>query len=155
MGEAALVAVRPIRGTEADALLAASDRLMAGLYRAESTHPVPLDALLAPNAVFLGAFLGENCVGCGALIFVDGDEPYGEIKRLFTDPAVRGRGIAARLVSALEARARAGGLGLVRLETGVRQPAAIGLYQRRGYRRTGPFGGYGEDPMSVFMEKRL
>jgi putative acetyltransferase len=40
------------------------------------------------------------------------------------------------------------------LETGIRQPEALGLYERLGFVRRGPFGDYAEDPLSVFMEKR-
>jgi putative acetyltransferase len=39
------------------------------------------------------------------------------------------------------------------LETGPSQPEAISLYARAGYERRGPFGGYGPDPFSVFMQK--
>jgi putative acetyltransferase len=44
---------------------------------------------------------------------------------------------------------------LLRLETGVRQPEALGLYRKLGYRERGPFGAYKPDPLSVFMEKRV
>ncbi|MGI9311875.1 MAG: hypothetical protein ACR2P7_10210, partial [bacterium] len=43
----------------------------------------------------------------------------------------------------------------LRLETGVHQAAAIGLYARLGFIRRGPFGDYADDPLSVFMEKKL
>lgn len=39
------------------------------------------------------------------------------------------------------------------LETGISQPEALGLYERSGYARRGPFGAYAEDPLSVFMHK--
>ena len=42
---------------------------------------------------------------------------------------------------------------LLRLETGVLQPEALGLYRKLGYRERGPFGAYAADPLSVFMEK--
>jgi putative acetyltransferase len=42
-----------------------------------------------------------------------------------------------------------------RLETGIHQPEAIGLYQKLGYYRINPFGDYQEDPLSIFMEKKL
>lgn len=46
-------------------------------------------------------------------------------------------------------------LPLIRLETGIHQKAAIGLYRAAGFEITGPFGDYPDDPLSVFMEKRL
>lgn len=55
----------------------------------------------------------------------------------------------------LESRARAAGFTVARLEPGISQPEALGLYARAGYRRRGPFGDYADDPLSVFMEKAL
>ena len=43
----------------------------------------------------------------------------------------------------------------LRLETGIKQDAAIRLYESAGFRRRGPFGSYRDDPLSVFMEKPL
>ena len=51
--------------------------------------------------------------------------------------------------------AREHGIPILRLETGVYQPEAIGLYERMGYQRIGPFGEYKEDPLSVYFEKRI
>jgi putative acetyltransferase len=47
------------------------------------------------------------------------------------------------------------GIGTLRLETGIHQPEALALYERAGFVRSPPFGDYREDPLSVFMEKRL
>jgi putative acetyltransferase len=46
------------------------------------------------------------------------------------------------------------GRHILRLEAGIHQPEALGLYEALGYVRRGPFGDYGDDPVSVFMEKR-
>ena len=43
----------------------------------------------------------------------------------------------------------------LRLETGIKQDAAIRLYESAGFHRRGPFGSYRDDPLSVFMEKPL
>jgi ribosomal protein S18 acetylase RimI-like enzyme len=50
---------------------------------------------------------------------------------------------------------RARGVDLLRLETGIHQAEAIGLYERMGFRRIPPFGAYTDDPLSLFYEKRL
>jgi len=42
-----------------------------------------------------------------------------------------------------------------RLETGIHQHEAIDLYQKLGYSKIAPFGDYTEDPLSVFMEKKI
>jgi putative acetyltransferase len=89
-------------------------------------------------------------VGCAALVRKDG---YGEIKRMFVDAAARGHGIGRGLLEAVEDAARRMRLPLLRLETGIRQPEAIRLYRAAGFRDIPAFGGYGPDPLSVFMEK--
>ncbi len=92
-------------------------------------------------------------VGCAALKLHGG--AYGEVKRMFVAPSERGLGLGRRLLEQVEAEARAAGLPLLRLETGTAQPEALGLYRATGYRERGPFGDYGPDPLSVFMEKAL
>lgn len=92
-------------------------------------------------------------VGCGALRRIDGDTA--ELKRMYVVPARRGEGVSRVVLAALEGRAAALGYRRLRLETGVRQPAAIALYEGAGYRRTGPFGGYPDCGLSVFFAKDL
>ena len=135
------------------ALIESLDGLMVSLYPSESNHLLPIEVLREPNVTFLVARLGGCVVGCGA--FVDQDGLYAEIKRMYVDPHRRGLRIGWRLLEELERRAVAAGLALARLETGISQPEALGLYERAGYRRRGPFGDYAEDPLSVFMEKHL
>ena len=60
-----------------------------------------------------------------------------------------------RAIDALEREAVRAGRPLLRLETGVRQQAAVQLYERMGFERCGPFGDYRADPFSIFMEKLL
>lgn len=80
---------------------------------------------------------------------------YGEIKRMYVRPAFRGMGFAKRLLHHLSDHARAHGVSLLRLETGIHQHEAIGLYERLGFRRIAPFGDYKPDPLSLFYEKSL
>ena len=101
--------------------------------------------------------MGE-VVGCGAVKRVSAknmSSRYGEIKRMFVDPGARGCGVGGALLDALESRLLAHRIDRARLETGVRQPEALALYERRGYVRIPPFGDYENDPLSVFYEKRL
>ena len=153
--ESAAVVVRPLapRDPRALRLIEALDRLQISLYPAESNHLDPIETLERDNVTFLAAFVGEEVVGCGAVKRMQSG--YGEIKRMFVEPGVRGRGVGAALMDGLESSLVARGIGLARLETGVRQPEAIALYERRGYVRIPPFGEYPNDPLSVFMEKRL
>lgn len=78
-----------------------------------------------------------------------------EMKRTFVRSEARGAGLGRRLLHALEDAARRQGVGRISLETGIRQPEAIGLYRATGYRECPPFGSYALDPLSLFMTKRL
>jgi putative acetyltransferase len=142
------------------AMLAELDVYLATLYAPEANHILDVQALLAPEIDFLVADDGERPVGCGATRRMPGepdtaDEAYGEIKRMFVDPAARGRRIAERLLAALEERLKADGVSLALLETGRDQAEAIRLYERCGYRLRGAFGGYPDNGLSLFYEKRL
>ncbi|MFG6416021.1 GNAT family N-acetyltransferase [Roseateles sp. DC23W] len=141
----------------AQALMARSEALMSSLYPSESNHFEPADGLRAPHGAFWGLWLGETLAGCGGVKHhVPAGEPaYGEIKRLFVLDIARGQGAAKRLMAALEADLLQRGVRLARLETGIHQPEALGLYKRLGYVERGPFGGYALDPLSVFFEKAL
>ena len=134
------------------ALIAELDAYQAPMYPAESNHLDSLDELQKPNVCFLGAFSGGSLLACGAVKLLDN---YGEIKRVYVPDQHRGRGIAKALMAALEQHAQRSGAKFARLETGIYQPEAIGLYEAIGYTRTEPFGDYVDDPMSVFMEKKL
>ena len=79
----------------------------------------------------------------------------GEVKRMYVEPGVRERGYSRRMLAALEDAARRVGYVALRLETGNRQPEAIGLYELAGYRRIEPFGIYVGSLCSVCFEKRL
>jgi putative acetyltransferase len=84
-----------------------------------------------------------------------GEPGQAEIKRLFVQPAARGRGIGRALMAQLEWLAAEEGVSLLQLETGVKQPEALSLYRALGYAERGPFGAYRPDPLCLFMEKRL
>ena len=135
------------------ALIRQSDALMQSLYPAESNHLVDVESLAAFNVHFLVARERGRALGCGA--FVLGDTGQAEMKRVFVDPAARGKGIARALMEALEREAAKLGVTLMQLETGIKQPEAIALYRKFGYAERGPFGSYKPDPLSLFMEKQL
>jgi len=133
------------------ALIDALDAYQVPLYPAESHHGVDIAALCRPDVLFAVARdTAGRAVGCGALIIETG---YGEIKRMYTDPSQRGKGVGSALLRRLEDEARQRGVTRFALETGNRQPQAVALYARLGYRTCGPFGPYEDDPHSVFMQK--
>ncbi len=138
---------------EIRAMLAAGEANSAALYPAESNHHLPLDALRTAEVLFHVARDGDGtALGTGA-VALKGD--WAEVKRMWTDPAARGRGVAAQMLAALELAARARGVEVLRLETGVASHAALALYARAGFTAIEPFEGYAPDPLSVFLEKRI
>jgi putative acetyltransferase len=138
-------------------LIDALDAHQKPLYPPECHYGIPVEALMQPNVLFAVARddAGE-AVACGAVVLggVLGAE-FGELKRMFVQPTHRGQGLAQGILAFLEAQALAQGCTCVMLETGIRQPEAIGLYERWGFVRRGPFGDYPDDPLSVFMSKNI
>ncbi|MEI7029376.1 GNAT family N-acetyltransferase [Streptomyces pratensis] len=84
--------------------------------------------------------------------YLDGDA---EIKRMFVVPEDRGRGLARRMLAALEDDARAAGRLRMVLETGDQQPEAIALYASSGYEVCDKFGYYRTYDSSICMAKKL
>ena len=136
----------------AAAVLMAARVLMEALFDPEDVHTAGLKELSHPDTLFLVARQGGAVVGTGALVPREG---YGEIKAMFVSPEARGSGVAAGLLERLEYEARRRGMPVLRLETGDALEEAVRLYQRAGYRPCGPFGPYGEDARSLYMEKAL
>ena len=143
----------PPRQPEIIDLLRQSDLYAQSLYPAESNHLVDLETLETPAVSFFVARHEGAIVGCCAL--VEAGDGTGEIKRMFVDPKARGLKIGRRLLERVEVQARDLGLAAIRLETGIHQPEAIGLYRSAGYADIEPFGSYLPDPLSLFMEKAL
>jgi putative acetyltransferase len=147
------VAMESAGQPEVARLIEELDAYQKPLYPEESHHGIDIDALTQPNVIFAVAREGGGAaIACGALV-VEGD--WGELKRMYVRPSHRGRGVAQAVLGFLEAQALARGVGIARLETGIRQPEALRFYESAGYARRGPFGRYAPDPNSVFMEKRL
>jgi GNAT superfamily N-acetyltransferase len=86
-----------------------------------------------------GACLVARSAAGGRLVGGVGLRPHnheiGEVKRLWVDPAERGRGIARSLMASLEVTAVELGFASLRLETGAAQPEAIALYASSGWER--------------------
>ena len=137
---------------EVAALIADLDTYQLTLYPPESVYALDMASLVQPNVLFAVArSLDGAAVGCGALVLTP---EFGEVKRMYVAPAARGQGVARRLLGALESEAQQRGVSQFMLETGPYQHEALALYARLGYARRGPYGGYRDDPLSVFMEKR-
>lgn len=108
-----------------------------------------LDAMLG----VVVAYVGDTAVGCGA--FKRHTDDIAEIKRMFVLPEWRGRRIAAGVLAVLESWAAERGFTVCVLETGLKQPEAIALYKRSGYREIPNYGQYADVVNSVCMRKEL
>jgi GNAT superfamily N-acetyltransferase len=138
-------------------LLGELDEALSGPYSADQRHALSVDQLFQPNIRFFLARLDGVAVACGGVAFLDG---YGEVKRMYSRPSVRGRGVAKGLLRRIEAETRDVGLSLLRIETGIYQEEALRFYEGAGFRRCGPFGPYAALPphaieTSLFYEKTV
>jgi len=140
---------------EVQALLAVSDAYYVNLYPAESNHLESSDELKNPNVLFVGCRIDGELVASGAAKIMQDDGSYAEIKRVFVVDDHRGKGLSSQVMCFLETELQSRGVSLFRLETGIKQPEALGLYRKLGYLERGPFGSYRADPYSVFMEKQV
>lgn len=59
----------------------------------------------------------------------------GEVRRVWVDPAWRGRGIGRDLMAGIDEAAGALDLSVLRIETGDRQPEAVSFYEALGWER--------------------
>jgi putative acetyltransferase len=134
-------------------LLRQLDAQMSSLYPAESNHLLGIEALLQPDIRFFVARQCGTARGCGALK-LDGNGTA-EVKRMYVDPASRGLGIGRSLMRAIEETAQRESVRTLRLETGIHQPEAIGLYIACGFREVPAFPPYRPDPLSRFFAKEF
>ncbi|HUJ91613.1 MAG TPA: GNAT family N-acetyltransferase, partial [Gaiellaceae bacterium] len=107
-----------------------------------------------PDGVFL-VVRGDDgrAIGCGGVCRFD--EARAELKRMYVVPEARGRGLGRLLLAELEAEARRLGYAGIVLETGDRQPEALGLYVSAGYERIPCYGIYATRALSMCFEKTL
>lgn len=104
-----------------------------------------------PHGWFVIARLEGKAVGCGAL--KRREQSVGEIKRVWTDDAVRGKGVARAIMAELEAIANREGLSVVRLDTNRTLTEARAMYERMGYRE---IARYNDNPYADhWFEKAL
>jgi len=92
-------------------------------------------------------------VGCGA--FKEYTPGTAEIKRMYTMPEGRGRGIASQVLAELEAWAAELSYEKCVLETGINQPEAIALYRKCAYRQIPNYGQYAGVETSLCFEKSI
>jgi putative acetyltransferase len=109
----------------------------------------------ADTTVFVARDNGGRAVGMGSIKRHDGE--MAEVKRMFTEPGIRGAGIGRQLLEAIERRARELGIHRLKLETGEAPgfEPAWRLYERGGFVQCGAFLDYPDSGFSRFYEKKI
>jgi putative acetyltransferase len=149
------IKVDDLRGAEIAALLTEHLECVAQVSPKKSRHALDLDGLRQPDITFWTAWEGAELAGCGALRELD--PGHGEIKSMRTARAFLRRGVALALLHHITAEARRRGYRRLSLETGAMEyfVPAHRLYYKFGFSKCAPFGGYVEDPNSLFMTMSL
>ncbi len=150
------VGVERVPWDDADAVRLRAEQQAELVVRYDGVEDIepelPPDEMLATVLVRVD---GEPAA-CGSLRAASSyGEGWGELKRMFVRPPARGRGLSRLVLSELERAASEHGLLRLILETGVRQPEAIGLYRSAGYRRIPGYGPYVDEADSVCYARWL
>ena len=147
-----IVATPPDSGEAMELLAELDTALHEYPYPPESRHAFSVEKLIRESVAFFVASYHEQLAACGGVkLFAD----YGEVKRMYVRPAFRGKGLGKAILNQLADYARANGINTLRLETGIYQVEAIGLYDGWGFQRRGPFGQYKSDPNTIYFEKPI
>jgi len=140
---------------DVQALVLAQQAEMRGLYGGEADIGPTRDAAMfvEPDGIFLVIRRQERAIACGGICRFD--ETRAELKRMYVVPEARGEGLGRRMLVELEAHARRLGYSAVVLETGDRQPEALGLYRSAGYERIPCYPPYSGRALSLCFQKPL
>jgi ribosomal protein S18 acetylase RimI-like enzyme len=149
---AIIMAERP-DSADAVILIRELEAQLEPLYPRQSRHGLSVEQLLAESVAFFLLRSHGIPAACGGVKLCG--SAYGEIKRMYVRAQFRGLGFGTLMLNHLADYSRAQGVALLRLETGIHQHAAIGLYERMGFYRIPPFGSYKEDPLSLCYEKQI
>lgn len=148
------MALRPSTDDDLPPLLALKDACIArmradGIEQWDEVYP---DAAVIARDLAAGTLHvlreGDGVIGCFTLdtthdplwqgmAWSAASEPAAVVHRLMVHPAAQGRGLAKQLMAHAEVLARAQGFRAIHLDCFTANPAALGLYERLGYRRTG------------------
>lgn len=155
------VEFRRVAYGQPDALRLIEDVQAEYVQRYGSRDDTPLEHAMfdPPAGSFFVAYVDGEAVASGAWrrssVEAFGTTATAEIKRMYVAPGLRGTGLARRMLAHLEASAAASGAQALVLETGLRQPEAIALYESSGYTPVAGFGYYRDAPLSRCFAKRL
>lgn len=139
-------------------LIDSLDEDLRSRYPHETIYIVDFADPKVREMTFVVAYVQGKPAGCGGLRPLDYLEQGAgamELKRFYVDPNFRKLGIANQMLLLLEEKATEAGYREIRLETGIKQPEAIALYVKHGYRPIDLFGPYVGDPDSLCYGKLL
>lgn len=147
--------IRPLAYTDAvvRALEAELQQEYLERYGGQDESPVDPAEFAPPGGVFVVGFAGDEPVASGG--FRRHADEVAEIKRMYVVEDHRGVGYARRLLADLESRAVAVGYQRIVLETGLRQPEAVALYESSGYQPIPGFGFYAKHTLTRSFAKDL
>jgi putative acetyltransferase len=128
---------------------------MVGTSPPQSRHALDVEELRQPDITFWGMWDGAELAGCAALKELD--QAHGEVKSMRTSTTHLRQGVAEQLLQHLIDAAIVRGYRRLSLETGSMEffAPARSLYSKFGFSVVGPFGGYVEDPNSVYMSRAI
>lgn len=129
----------------AQRLVTAAQAELARRYGSGDDTPIDAAQFQPPEGAFFVALLDGQPVGCAGWRSYGGAHTA-ELKRLYIAPTARRRGVARRLLAAVEQSAREHGRTRLILATGDKQPEAIALYTACGYQPIENFGPYRNYP---------
>lgn len=130
------------------------------IYGGPDDAPLADEQLVPPAGTFLLARLDGEPVGMGGWRKVEGVEALGgahpaELRRMYTAPAARHRGVARALLTELERTAAEHGADVMVLSTGGRQADAVAFYRACGYVDILVFGYWASAEGIVCLGRRL
>ena len=151
--ETTIIWLDPANNPDAIALITELEAILAPLYPAKNRFGYSVAKSIAQQVAFFVLRHDGVPAGCGGIQMFGAE--FGEIKRMYVRPQFRDRGFGKLLLDHRTDHARAEGVGLLRLETGVHQTAAIGPHERMGFQSIPSFGEYASSPSSLCYEKRI
>jgi putative acetyltransferase len=143
-----------VRDHEVVELVRALDlELAGGGYTEDQMFGYSQEQLRRGGVHLVGVRIGGRLAGIGGVEIQDGG--VAELKRMYVVPERRGSGAADAVLTALIEHAHRHGVGVLRLETGDQQHAALGFYQRHGFVEVPRFPPYVHSETSICMQREL
>jgi ribosomal protein S18 acetylase RimI-like enzyme len=150
----------PYEHPDVASLERAAQQFYVQIYGSPDETPFTTADFTPPHGAFFVGYLNGEAVAMGGWRFRKPGVPRmarqpAEIRRMFVQEGVRGRGYARIVLAALEASAVAAGADWMLLETGQPQVAAVGLYRSSGYVDVERFGHYAASGMALNLDRPL